>query len=101
MPLQATNQIIGAKMLIDIYTSAKNSGKHISVPAGTNPSTIKYPEDLDKDLRTLSPKSRTVDIKSGEKRIGIDADDIIDQINDKGYAVHGTTITTTISTGTP
>jgi hypothetical protein len=42
-------------MQIDVYTSVRNASKHLSVPAGTDPSTLSLPPTFDPDLATLTP----------------------------------------------
>lgn len=88
-------------MKIDIYKSVLNGNKYLSVPAGTNILKMPFPSDLDRDLIKLSPFKTSLDIKPGDNRIALDSDDVIRQINEKGYASHAATITVTISTALP
>lgn len=78
-------------MKIDIYTSSKNAGKHLSVPSGTELEKVTFPPGLDADLKTVKPFKATVDL-STPGLVGLDASDIEHQINAKGFAVHSTSI---------
>ncbi len=85
-------------MKIDIYKSTKNGRKYLSVPSGTDLANMPFPNDFDKDLLELSPFSTSMELTPGEHRVALDSDDIIKQINEKGYAVHTATTTVTIKT---
>lgn len=85
-------------MQVDVYKSVKNGDKYLSVPAGTDLATTPFPETLDPDLLKLSPFKSSLDIQRGQKRIALNCDDVIDQIEENGYATHGATITITVST---
>ena len=75
-------------MKIDIYTSIKNGNKNISVPKGTKIDSISFPFDLDPDLLTLSPFRTRLEVVTGKVHSALDQDDVIKQIEEKGYAVH-------------
>ena len=79
-------------MKIDVYTSARNSKKHLSVPAGTDLSTVKFPSDLDPDLHTVSPFKASIDTAARTKPTALDPHDVEQQINSNGFAVHGSSI---------
>jgi hypothetical protein len=85
-------------MKIDVYTSTVSAGKHLSVPSGTNLAATPFPPTLDPDLRTVYPAKTALDIQPGDHRIAMDSRDIIDQINQKGFATHSSTITVTVTT---
>ena len=76
-------------MKIDIYTSVKDGSKNISVPKGVKIDSISFPFDLDPDLLTLSPFRTRLEVVKGKTHSAIEQDDVIKQIEDKGYAVHG------------
>ncbi|MFT6101953.1 MAG: hypothetical protein ACJATV_001617 [Granulosicoccus sp.] len=76
-------------MKIDIYTSIKNGSKNISVPKGTKIDSISFPFDLDPDLLTLSPFRTRLEVVTGKAHSALDQDDVIKQIEEKGYAIHG------------
>ena len=80
-------------MQVDIYKSTKNGNKYISVPAGTEIEKMKLPENLDPDLLTLSPFKTELEIDPLKPRVAIDTEDIIKQITENGYAVHGAKVT--------
>ena len=82
-------------MKIDIYTSKKNLGKHLSGPAGKDVREIEFPNTIDPDLKEVS-LWETKDIRPEDRRVGMDSADIIEQIEQNGFAVHDTTIKITI-----
>jgi hypothetical protein len=86
------------KLDIDIYKSATNGRKYLSVPTGTDVTKINFPEGSDKDLRKLNPFKSKVRITAGVPLIALDSDDVISQIEKNGYALHGamTVITTSV-----
>ena len=79
-------------MLVDIYRSSKNDTNFISVPAGTDISQVDLPEDVEQAFSQATPFRQDVDLQPGGKRIGIDSDDIIKQINGNGFATHGAAV---------
>ena len=85
-------------MKIDIYKSVKNGKKYLSVPENTDVTTIIFPNDIDQDLLTLSPFKTNLDIDPSSPRIALDANDVIQQIQKNGYAIHGTEFKIEIST---
>jgi hypothetical protein len=74
---------------IDIYTSIKNGSKNISVPKGIKIDSISFPFDLDPDLLTLSPFRTRLEVIKGKDHSALNQDNVIKQIEDKGYAIHG------------
>jgi hypothetical protein len=88
-------------MKIDIYKSVLNGNKYLSVPAGTDVAHKLFPVDLDPELLKLSPFKTSLDIRPDDNRIALDSADVIRQIEARGYATHGATITVTISSEPP
>jgi hypothetical protein len=83
----------GDIMKIDIYSSAKNRRKYLSVPAGSDVTTMKFPADFDPDLRELRPFKSEHEVIPGRPYIALDAQDVVNQIEAKGFAQHSATIT--------
>jgi len=79
-------------MNIDVYKSTKNGNKYISVPSGTDIEKMQLPDSIDPDLLTLSPFKTSLSLDSNNPRIALDQNDVMEQINNKGFAVHGATI---------
>lgn len=86
-------------MNIDIYKSAKNGDKYLSVPAGTDMGKFKFPPNIDPDLLSLSPFKTTWDIKEDDNRVALDSRQVINDINKNGYAIHGAKIEVRVSIG--
>lgn len=84
-------------MKIDIYKSVKSGNKYLSVPDGTDVTKLNLPSGFDPDLLSLSPFKSSLDIQPSDQRAALDSADVIQQITDKGYAVHGATTTVTIT----
>ena len=78
-------------MKVAVYKSTKNGDKYLTVPGGTEVKKMNLPADIDSDLLSLSPFKTSLEIDNGDKRIGLDTDDVIAQINEKGFAIHGAT----------
>ncbi len=78
-------------MKIDIYTSATNAGKHLSVPNGTDLSVKELPSTIDPDLLKVY-FNKTIDTEIVTNPLGMDLDDVMKQIKTKGFAVHATKI---------
>lgn len=76
-------------MKIDIYTSTKNGSKYLSVPKGTKVASLQLPDTVDPDLLTLSPFRTRLELTPGKPHPALDQDNIIAQIEQNGYAVHG------------
>ena len=77
-------------MKIDIYKSTQNGNKYLSVPATTDVRDIKFPNNIDQDLLRLSPFKTSLEIDISKPIIALDENDVIEQIKEKGYAIHGT-----------
>lgn len=76
-------------MKIDIYTSTKNGEKHLSVAKGTKIEELKLPSTIDPELLTLSPFKTRLEVDLKVEHNAVDQADVIAQIEDKGYALHG------------
>ena len=88
-------------MEIDVYQSTKNRDKFLSVRAGSDVTTMTFPQDFDPDLTTLRPFREGLTIEASDKRIAMNSADIIDQIEQKDYATHGVSVTVkVVSQGT-
>lgn len=79
-------------MKIDIYTSTKNGNKFISVPAGTKIESMNLPASADQDILTLSPFRTRLEVDPGKPHTALDQKDVIKQIAENGYAIHGAKI---------
>ncbi|NOQ63807.1 MAG: hypothetical protein GQ582_04785 [Methyloprofundus sp.] len=87
-------------MKIDIYTSAKDGSKYLSIPVGSKLEKVVLPSDIDTDLLTLSPFKTRLEIEPDKKHKALDQKDIMQQIENNGYAVHGTSSVITLTAGT-
>jgi len=76
-------------MIIDIYRSKSNSEKFLSVLKDTDITTLSIP-DNDYIEVTLFKSNKT--IEADMPLIAMDPSNIIDQINSKGYALHGAAV---------
>lgn len=85
-------------MIIDIYTSATNGSKYLSVAKGTKLETLSLPASIDSDVLSLSPFKTRLEIDPSKAHPALDHKDIIEKIESIGYAVHGAKIT--LSPGT-
>ncbi len=85
-------------MKIDIYKSTKNGNKYLSVPAETDVTQLQLPKDIDPDLLSLSPFKSSLELDPTKPRVALNQEDVENQINQKGYAVHGATITIDLKT---
>ena len=79
-------------MNIDIYQSTKKSDHFLSVPAGTDLSTIKVSEEEGKTYGEVKTFKKSLSIDASDKRIAIDSSNVIEQIANKGYAIHGAAV---------
>jgi hypothetical protein len=76
----------GMVMLIDIYSSNKRFGKHLSVPAGSeDPKSLAR---MDPDFGSMTLVSAKVPIAAGTLHPALDVADVIAQIRQKGYVFH-------------
>jgi len=85
-------------LIIDIYKSTKNGNKYISVPKGTKIAQLELPDSIDPDILTLSPFKTRLEIQPKKAHPALDQDDIIQQIQTNGYAIHEAKIVMTIGT---
>lgn len=76
-------------MKIDIYTSTANGTKYLSVFKGVKLEDLDLPADFDSDLLTLSPFRTRIELHDDKEHNAVDKADILKQIEEKGYAVHG------------
>jgi uncharacterized protein YcgL (UPF0745 family) len=74
---------------IDIYQSAKCGDKYLSVAKGTRVEALILPDSIDPDLFSLSPFKTRLEVEKGKSHAAIDQDDVINQIEKVGYAMHG------------
>ncbi|MYL24937.1 hypothetical protein GLV89_14240 [Halomonas alkaliantarctica] len=79
-------------MNVDIYQSAYCGDKYLFVPSGTDVKKLTLPSDFDEELLTLSPFKSSLELDANRPRIGLDQHDVINQINEKGFAIHGATL---------
>lgn len=83
-------------MIIDIYTSASNGSKYLSVAKGTKLENIDLADNVDADLLTLSPFKTRLEITPEKAHPSLEQDKIIAQIEAKGYAIHDAKITLSV-----
>jgi len=88
----------GFKLIIDIYKSTKNGNKYISVPKGTKIIQLELPDSIDPDLLTLSPFKTRLEIEPKKAHAALDQDNIIQQIERNGYAIHEAKTVITLDT---
>jgi hypothetical protein len=72
-------------MNVDIYVSATNSLKFVSVRAGQDIALLSLPNDP--DLSTLNPRSLDQAITAGSNFEALSTDDMLSQIDKQGYAL--------------
>ena len=84
-------------MKIDIYTSINNGSKYLSVAKGTTIENIHFPSDIDPDLLTLSPFRTRLEVIQGKAHSALDQDDVIKQIEENGYVIHGAKTVVTLN----
>ena len=85
-------------MKVDIYKSTKNGYKYLSVPEGTDVTKLSLPAKTDPDLLTLSPFKTSLELDPSKPRVTLDQEDLISQIKEKGFAIHGAKIEITVGT---
>lgn len=86
-------------MKIDIYNSTITGNKYISVPKGTKIEDLELPADIDPDLLSLSPFKTRLELDPGKTHFALDQIDIINQIEEKGYAIHGSKLEIKLQAG--
>ena len=84
---------------LDLYRSSVDRTKLLSLPAGKNPLEIAFPSDLDADLHNVKPYKQNVHLERGQPALGLDVEDIFQQISARGYAAHALKVDTGISMG--
>ena len=77
-------------MKIDVYQSSVNSGAFISVRAGTDLNDISVSEDEIKIFGKVYELKKALSIDAGDKRIALNSEHVIEDIEKKGYSIHGT-----------
>jgi hypothetical protein len=82
-------------MQVDIYKSTK-AAKYLILPHGTSLQNMAVQAGFDQDLLQVFPFNTTLDFYPGDKRAGIDADNVLEQINARGYATCGATVVLTM-----
>ena len=83
-------------MKIDIYKSAHCGDKYLSVAVGTKLNELELPASFDADLLALSPFKTRLDIDISREHPSIDHADVLQQIAENGYAVHGVKTVVTV-----
>ena len=83
-------------MKIDIYKSTKNDDKYLSVPEGTDIAQLNLPEDTDPDLLDVYLFKAEITLDLSQPRMGLNQEDIQNQITEKGYAIHGASVDVSI-----
>lgn len=86
-------------MKIDIYTSSNNGTKYLSVRKGTKIEDLELPADIDTDLLTLSPFRTRLVLDADKTHSALDQADIIAQLEEKAYAIHGAKFEITLTAG--
>lgn len=79
---------VAATLEIDIYRAATDRSKLLSVPAGTDLSTLQFPASLDEELHSVRPYKAGVTLTRGAPALGLDVEDIFRQIEASGFAAH-------------
>ncbi|MFT5691022.1 MAG: hypothetical protein ACI92E_000347 [Oceanicoccus sp.] len=75
-------------MKIDIYTSAVNGSKHLSVLKGVKLDSLVFAADVDTDILSLSPFKTRLDLDLKREHDALEHVDVLQQIEEKGYAIH-------------
>ena len=84
-------------MKIDIYTTIADGNKYLSVPVGTKLEDLKLPTKVDADVYHLSSFKTRLEIIEGKAHNALDSKDVLEQIKAKGYAIHTSTRTISLS----
>lgn len=79
-------------MKIDIYRSVKNHTLYYSVPSGSDVVGLPFSSDIQQNGKPPRPFKAQHEIVAGRPYVALNAQDLIDQIESKGYAVHGAKI---------
>lgn len=84
---------------IDIYRSSTDRSKYLSIPTGAELGEMVFPADTDSDLQSVSLYKPNVTIEAGKTAVGLDVNDILSQIDARGYACHGLKFSASLSVG--
>ena len=76
-------------MNVDIYQSSTNPNRFLSVASGTNVETLTLKGEDSKHYSQVKPFRKALSINASDKRIAVDAKDLISKIQSNGYALHG------------
>lgn len=76
-------------MKIDTYRDVKNGAHYYSVPSGTDLNTLSSLFESKIGSSSLIPFKIQYEVTPGQSYVALDAQDIENQINSQGYAVHG------------
>jgi len=82
---------------IDIYTTIADGNKYLSLPVGTKLEDLSLPTKVDADVLHLSSFKTRLEITEAKAHNALDSKDIIQQIKDKGFAIHTSTHTIKLS----
>lgn len=74
-------------MRVDIYTSVRNGGKHLVVPAGTVVQGMILSPEEGKDLEEVRPTLRNKEIDPTAEYIGVSGSVLARQLASGSYAV--------------
>jgi len=75
-----------SNVIVDIYESITCTSQFLAIEAGADPSSLDADVLGDSDLDNLRLFKMGVSLVPGWQLIGLDPDDIMDQVNAKGYA---------------
>lgn len=84
-------------MKIDIYTSAINGSKYLSVLKGVKLDSLLLPAGIDADVLSLSPFRTRLDLDLSREHDALEHADVLKQIEEKGYAIHSAKFSITLS----
>ena len=99
LDLAAIPAPLAASRPIDIYQSVADRAKYLSVPAGTDLAAMAFPADMDADLFQVSPYKEGVQVQAGVPAVGLDVEDILSQIETRGFALHGLRFSASLAMG--
>jgi len=86
----------GITLNVDIY-STNVDNTFISVPQGTEITSIDFSADIDTGITEVELSKAGLQLDPAEPRMGLDQADIIAQIEQKGYAIHASQFDANIS----
>jgi len=79
--------------------STKNGDKYLTVAKGTKVDALELPDTIDPDVLTLSPFKTRLELIPGKEHPALDLADILKQIEENGYAIHGAKTVINLSKG--